>query len=238
MPYFIADRDYEIDHLAEIKSDEHHHLAHVQRIKAGEQIELKSRYFSYRASVVSIEKDKTICRITSKNAVSGIRQNPLIAAVPYLKSGNTDLAVQKCTELGIDSFYIVKFERSVPEISNISTKIARWEKIIREASKQCYRETIPEICGIIPSIELFKKTEIAPNRIVLDLVRDNEYVPAYNADGAICYITGPEGGFSETEHELSEEYRWRKCRISKNQLRAETAVIAFASILTNTCSLF
>ena len=65
----------------------------------------------------------------------------LLTAVP--RGGRMDFLVQKCSELGVSRIAPVITERSVvrPEPG----RRARWEKIAREAARQCGRADVPVV---------------------------------------------------------------------------------------------
>ena len=67
----------------------------------------------------------------------------LLTAVP--RGGRMDFLVQKCSELGVSRIVPVIAERSVvrPEPG----RRARWEKIAREAARQCGRADVPVVAA-------------------------------------------------------------------------------------------
>jgi|GEM_PF-4907742 len=231
MPHFFTDQDYETGAQAVLIDDDHHHLANVHRYKVDDVVIIKSTSFSYDARITSIERDRTRCQVLSKKPIDS-QSVRLIAAIPLLKGGNTELALQKCTELGIDCFYLVNFERSIPELKNESSKLSRWQKIVHEASKQCMRDRVPEIADVVSSEVFFNRSDIAPIRVLLDLETSSPVDFSVLSQTPLCFSVGPEGGYTQREREMALSHGWMQCKINHNQLRAETAVISFAAILS------
>jgi len=71
----------------------------------------------------------------------GIR---LTIAMPLIKTSRFEWALEKLTELGADKIVPIALSRSVIKTQPFS-KLARWRKIIEEATEQCERSRVPEL---------------------------------------------------------------------------------------------
>ena len=69
----------------------------------------------------------------------------LLQALP--KGDKLDLVLQKGTELGIQRFVPVLTGRSVPVPDRLreEKRLQRWQRIVREAARQCRRPVVPEV---------------------------------------------------------------------------------------------
>ncbi len=232
MPYFFIDKDFEIGDMVRVSAEDHHHLARVHRYRVGDVVVFNSEHYSYNVKISTIEKDCSWGSVYSKDKLN---KTPVIvtAGIPLLKSGNTELALQKCTELGIDNFFVIDYERSVPEIKSGTERLARWQRVVREAAKQCMRSTVPDIHGIVSSVDFFKRSNDFDRCLILDLEGSRADTDYFKVRNSICFAAGPEGGYSQRERSLALDSGWEPCRFNGNQLRAETAVIAFASLVSS-----
>ena len=139
---------------------------------------------------------------------------------------------QKLTELGADCVVPVKMERCVVKLDgkDAAKKTERWQKIAREAVKQCARVDVPEVC------EVKKLTALREELKGLDLLivpwedaRDGSIrecvLPLMESESArIGILIGPEGGISEKEARwLNEEASGKLVTLGPRILRTETA---------------
>ncbi len=140
--------------------------------------------------------------------------------------------LQKCTEAGASRFIPMITERSlVRKASDIAGKTERWEKILKEASEQCGRGHIPEICPAVTfahAAEEGSKDDLAlfcweeeKQKSLRDLIE-----PKRDSIRRISLMIGPEGGFSEEEAETAVSRGWHPVTLGERIYRMETAAIA------------
>ncbi|MCI5108617.1 MAG: RsmE family RNA methyltransferase, partial [Candidatus Pacebacteria bacterium] len=131
--------------------------------------------------------------------------------ISIIKKSNFELAIEKAVELGVSSITPVKANRSQYDILNKE----RLQKIIKEATEQSGRVTLPEIRDTLTTKEVISEN---PEIIIFDM--EGESIK--NAPKADSILIGPEGGWSDEERKMFD----KTYSVSKNTLRAETAVIA------------
>jgi len=215
-----------------ISGDEFHHMVNVMRHKTGDEILLTDGHgLLFQTRISSIGKNSMNLELNSINEY----KNPfsdLYFCIPRLRSADRfEYALEKCVELGITNFIVFDSVRTVAK----GEKLSRWEKIVQSAMKQSLRTWLPTI--------IYKKSiaEICKSqcrRVLLDQNSDhhftewiktnmgvNESVPAY-------LFFGPEGGFTSDEESIIGASL--KVRLTGNRLRAETAVVLAASLLSVT----
>ena len=150
--------------------------------------------------------------------------------------------VQKSTELGACAVQPVAMERCVVRLDgkDAAKKTERWQKIAREAVKQCARICVPEVR------EPKKLAALREELRTLDLLivpwedaRDGsvracvESVAQLSAP-RIGVLIGPEGGISPAEAQwLREEAGGRLVTLGPRILRAETAAVAGCAVIMN-----
>ncbi|MFZ2303875.1 MAG: RsmE family RNA methyltransferase [Minisyncoccia bacterium] len=134
-----------------------------------------------------------------------------------IKKDNFELVLEKATELGVSHIVPVQAGRSEKKGVNYE----RAEKILREASEQSGRVTVPAIEEII-SVE-----KLPSDVVVFDprgKISAREYFTK-NTTAPVSLLIGPEGGFTDAE---MESFHLRNIPIVSTGpqiLRAETAVI-------------
>ena len=66
-----------------------------------------------------------------------------------IKNDKFDFAIQKLTELGVKRIVPYIAKRSVVKKGKGNNKLDRLNKIAKEASEQCHRNFVPEICDLL-----------------------------------------------------------------------------------------
>ena len=216
-----------------LSKDDEHHLLHVMRMRVGDEIETvyEGRLFLSRINQISPLAISVIHEI--KNDVELMSDITLLFALT--KGDKTDLVLQKATELGVKKVALIESERTVVTFENKDQekKLARFNKIMKEASEQSHRLFVPELLGIYKL-----------NNLPTFLYSDLNYV-AYEKDAggtssafkevekgkSITLLVGPEGGFSPLEIDNLEKQGFIRTSLGKRILRAETAAIYALSVL-------
>jgi 16S rRNA (uracil1498-N3)-methyltransferase len=216
---------------------ESHHLIHVLRLKEGAQIEVFDGLGNVASAVILDINKKEVGFQTEKIHRSSPLAPAVILGVSMAKGSRFDLAVEKCTELGVDHICAVQFERTVKLGKKES--LERYHRIAVSAAKQCGRNYLPQLTGPAPlrqTLEYLK--ERYPDSTGLyggfgpDSVQITNLVPTCSKGGTFICMVGPEGGFTPPELSLFAEYGFQEVNINPNILRTETAALAFASLLT------
>lgn len=197
---------------------EQHHLAHVMRIRIGEQIELvNGRGALATAEVVSISKRDATLTVLSAT------QTPLsparhILAIPLLRPSKLEFIIEKCTELGADAFWLYPASHSdKDELSE--HQLERLNYIAISAMKQSGRLDLPALKIHAHFQDLFGQ----PYPYLFGDTRPT--APKLTPQEKFVFISGPEKGFSEKELKVLEKQA-QGVTLHKNILRAETAPIA------------
>ncbi len=220
-----------------VSDEDHRYLVRVLRLGVGDQVTL----FDGRGG----EADATISRLGPRAVelhVEARRQGeattgPLLTLVQALARGEKlDLVVQKATELGVGRIIPVTTQRAVPRLDTIraASRRARWQKIAREAARQCGRADVPEV---EPVTALPLALDAAPRdalKLVLweeaRQVRLRELLPA-EPPPAIVIVVGPEGGFTSEEIAHAREAGFSPVGFGPRILRTETASLAALAVV-------
>ncbi|MEK6608992.1 MAG: RsmE family RNA methyltransferase [Myxococcota bacterium] len=155
-----------------------------------------------------------------------------------LKGSKMDWVVQKTTELGVARLCPVLCARSVPEGGGAAARARRWERIAREAARQCGRADVPSI-EALASFDAAVDAAGSPAGARRIICRSGAppIGARLRADGDIVLAVGPEGGFSQREAARAQAAGFATASLGPRTLRAETAAIvacAAASVLAPT----
>lgn len=202
-----------------------HQMTRVLRFKPGEKIQLLDNSGkTYEAQVLNIDKKSISGEVENIFEKAGAPKNNINLCMALLKKDNFELVLEKATELGVSQFTPIITQRCVKKIEKIPS---RWHMIIKEASEQCGRTTLPKINGIVE----FKKAiaKYSPGIICLPGHENNVHNLAFGRD--INLYIGPEGGFTEDEVLAARQNKIEPINLGSNILRAETAAITAVAIL-------
>lgn len=217
---------------AELSGSEAHHAVVVGRARPGEHLLLSDgRGTMAGGEVLTADREHLSLRIDELREVP--EPSPRILLVQALAKGDRDeLAVQAATELGADAVYAWAAQRSVSrwEGPKVAKGLARWEGIVREASKQSLRARVPGVAGPLDLAGVCALAEEAL-LVVLD-PRGDTPIGMLDAGGRdVALIVGPEGGISDGELEALVSAGAVRCALGSTVLRTSTAGPAAISIL-------
>lgn len=225
-------RYFAINKNLELSKDDYHHIKNVMRMKKEDIIEIVHDETIYECIINSLNP---ISYIVSKKYKQNNNDIKIISAFALIKEQRLDYLFQKGTEVGIDTFIPVTFNRSIIKIddSKKQNKINRWNKICKEASEQSFRVKIPEIYNVktikdLINIEADLKLLLSVNEKTKNI---KKLLHNKNNCDTILIVTGPEGGFDEKEERLLIENGFISVSLGDNVLRSETAPVVAAGMI-------
>ncbi len=172
----------------------------------------------------------------------------LTLAVALLKGEKFDLVVQKATELGVVCVIPVITKHAdirLRDASDAAKRVARWQRIALEASKQSGRAVVPDVTnpiGFESLIQTGVQQSGEPKDISQRLMfseRDgqslNEASRSFPQPSSLTALIGSEGGWADEEITLARDAGWTIVTMGGRTLRAETAAIAVTTLLQHLC---
>ena len=214
------------------KEDEHH-ILHVMRMKVADEIEVvdNGQVFLCRIDKTNPLEVSVIHEISNDVEI----KEDITLLFALTKGDKIDLVLQKATELGVKKVALIASERTVVSYDNkdVDKKLARFFKIMKEASEQSHRVVVPELLGIFNLKNLPKETFSDINYVAYekDASKTDEMFEGLTKGKSISILVGPEGGFSEQEINHLAEQGFIRTSLGKRILRAETAAIYALSVL-------
>ncbi len=186
----------------------------------------------YRCTLESLTREGARARVLG--CQPGIADSPLkITLCQAISRGDRmDYSLQKATELGVHAVRLLLTERVEVKLDGkrLEKRLAHWNGVIRSASEQCGRASLPELHG---PIALHQWLQGDARRVVLDHRAETPVSgikPAHRIEIAI----GPEGGFSDSELELIGCSGVAAVSLGPRVLRTETAGPAAIAVLQAT----
>ncbi|MEM1031988.1 MAG: RsmE family RNA methyltransferase [Myxococcota bacterium] len=135
------------------------------------------------------------------------------------KGTKLDTVVRAATELGVTHIVLAVAARSVKR----GAAAARYERIAREAARQCGRGDVPHLVAEVPLAEAWAHGE--GQCILLDARGPS--VGATLAHGrAVTFAVGPEGGWTDDEREAARAAGYTPARLGPFTMRTETVAAA------------
>lgn len=241
--YFIPSSGWLSDETIEIKDGDHHHIANVMRMQNGDEIiccHPDGR--SALCEIAEINNTNISCRIVKW--LDENKELPVFITIAQglPKGDKLDLIIQKGTELGASGFIPFQAERSIVKWDHkkAEKKIARLEKIAKEASEQSHRTKIPEIHPVASFPQLLKSSKTFDHTFVASEVEAKKDQPLYLSEqlknikhnDSVLIVIGPEGGFSDQELQALANEKFQAVRLGPRILRTETAALYFLSIMS------
>lgn len=221
---FFLDEPLEIGKTVRLEGPEEHHLRHVMRVEAGDELELiDGRGTLAHAELVAFEKRASLLRIM-KLECEKMPERKLTLVVPLMRPAKLEWVIEKGTELGASAFLLYHADQG--DLKTLSAHATeRLHHVMIAAIKQSGRLFLPDLRNL-------QKLEELENETVLfgDVREEAPWIqPAGKV--SISFVTGPERGFSEREERVLEQLG-HGVRLNAYTLRAETAPIVAASVLS------
>lgn len=209
--------------------DASHYLGRVLRLRAGARVTLfNGNGNNYTAELLNADKKSAELRVLDEHP--GPQSKPrLNLAIALLKGDKLDLALQKATELDVDTVWLTKTARCELRLNEkrLANRMTHWRRIMISACEQSGRTRVPTLHApqslddVLASTESLKRYCLEPSANAGEL---------QVSEDDVCLFTGPEGGFDEKETRLLQE-RTTSVQLGELVLRAETAPIVGLALL-------
>jgi 16S rRNA (uracil1498-N3)-methyltransferase len=223
----------------ELGPDNLQYLKQVMRLKNGDRInifdgfgrEFEAIIKSYTAKNVLIELGEIIPAADKEIRIT------LAQAIP--KARKMDTIVKSAAELGADVIIPFDAARSVSHIADekSSLKVARWQKIAREAARCCHSSHVAKVLNISSFTDMLSAASNDALRLIFWEEESQKTIKDILTDQALAavkdffVVVGPEGGFSKDEVRKTKEAGFLSVTLGRQILKVETAAAAIISII-------
>lgn len=210
--------------------EESRHLARVLRLAAGDTVvavDGSGQDYTVRLESIATEVTGTIVGVAAHDTESPFSIT-LVQGLP--KGDKLEAVIRAATELGVARIAPAATARAVVRLdpARAEARRSRWERVAREAAKQCGRSRLPTIDAPRPLADCLADPA-APDTLRLCFWEEEaaplaEVLEALAAPPAAAVaVVGPEGGLTAGEVELARREGWRVVGFGPRLLRTETA---------------
>lgn len=222
-----------IDNRLILEESDYHHIKNVMRNSDGDLIEVVVDKKLYLGCIENVKSDISVS-IKKELEINNDFIPKVNLIVPLLKENKMDLILQKSCEMGVSKITIIPLKRCIVKVNDKKTKskIDRWNRILKEASEQSFRDYIPNL-EVIDSIKKLEKLDGL--KIVCSTKKNLNNIKRVLTENKNCdtinVVIGPEGGLDEEEEKALNEYGFISTTFGSRILRVESVPLFIMSII-------
>ncbi|HEZ2112090.1 TPA: 16S rRNA (uracil(1498)-N(3))-methyltransferase [Neisseria meningitidis] len=228
MPRFHLPENLSVGQTVALPDNIVRHL-NVLRVRPNENITLfDGKGKAHAARLSFLEKRRAEAEILHEDTTDN--ESPLnITLIQSISSGDRmDFTLQKSVELGVTAIQPVISERCIVRLDGerAAKRLARWQEIVISACEQSGRNTVPPVLPIIGYREALDKMPSESTKLIMSINRARKLGDIHHPSGAIVFMVGPEGGWTEQEEQQAFDAGFQAVTLGKRILRTETAALA------------
>lgn len=228
MPRFYLPENLSVGQTVALPDNIVRHL-NVLRVRPNENITLfDGKGKAHAARLTVLEKRRAEAEILHEDTTDN--ESPLnITLIQSISSGDRmDFTLQKSVELGVTAIQPVISERCIVRLDGerAAKRLARWQEIVISACEQSGRNTVPPVLPIIGYREALDKMPSESTKLIMSINRARKLGDIRQPSGAIVFMVGPKGGWTEQEEQQAFEAGFQAVTLGKRILRTETAPLA------------
>lgn len=219
-----------------VTGDEAHHAVIVSRLREGETILVgNGKGVICEGTVTQVATRAFTLRVT--DVTQATAPDPKVWVVQALAKGDrSERAIELSTEFGAWGFIPWQAKRSISRWNAHKAHRGRekWQRIVREASKQSLRPFIPEVTGIVSTTDLCALAQEPANCVFVLHPRGAQplsEVPSDEFTGNVYLCVGPEGGLSDEEVDEIQAAGARTVVLGDEVLRTSSAGAAGLAVV-------
>lgn len=198
----------------------------VLRLRAEEPLYIASEGRHYEAV---FDPSGTIPRLRVIREIASREPRTRVTLYQGLSKGERmDTVMQKCTELGVSRIVPCLFSRCVAQWEGGEKKLARWQRIAREAAVQSGRSLVPEVSDCLSFPALCEALQCHEQVLIPWEEGGLPAREAYRGARDIAIVIGPEGGMTKQE---VEAMGGQTLTLGPRILRTETAGMATLTMM-------
>jgi 16S rRNA (uracil1498-N3)-methyltransferase len=229
MRRFFVNNELKAPSRLMLSREETKHAAKVLRLEPGEELLLlNGKGLEAKGRLLAIGAEGAEVEVLEVREIKKAVRLELLQAP--LKGPKMDWLVEKLTELGVDSLWPARTERTVAS----GDKEDRWQRIAQAAMKQSGNAAMPEIHGVALLSDMLLQLPDGARILLQPGATLSLAAAVQNAKSAgstrVILAIGPEGGFTDKEESQFIAAGFQPASLSKQVLRGETAAIAALSI--------
>jgi 16S rRNA (uracil1498-N3)-methyltransferase len=216
-----------IDQYIELDDNNAHYVRTVLRLKKDAKLIIfNGKGGEYSCTVVEVSRKTVRCAIEQWHDRSVESPLQLTLGLSISRGDRMDLSVQKSVELGVNHITPLCTERCVVQF-NVEKKLQRlqhWQKIAQHAAEQSGRTMLPELTEIHYLPDWLNQQQGL--KVFLDPYAKTSLAELKPENMKVTLLTGPEGGFANSERDMATAVGFIPVRLGSRILRTETASLA------------
>ncbi|MGM0571220.1 16S rRNA (uracil(1498)-N(3))-methyltransferase [Marinobacter sp.] len=206
-----------------------HHVGKVLRMQPGQPLELfNGDGNNYPSELNEVGKKQVTARVLREEPSTCEPRQRIMLGQVISKGDRMDYAVQKSTELGVDTIVPLTSERCDVRLKGDreDKRIRHWQQVAISAAEQCGRATVPVIAPLASLGDWFGQSHSCDLRLVLHHRTEQALDQLPPPAQGIALLVGPEGGLTPAEIAMAQEHGFRPTALGPRVLRTETAPVA------------
>ena len=209
-----------------------HYLKNVMRVKVGFIIFVfNEKCGEFEASVTKINKNDLVLSLYKQTRKSDDENLPDTEIIfSPIRHNRQDFLIEKACELGVKILSPVLMKNSAVKDVNI----IRMKEIVKQASEQSRRLSIPKVNELITISEKIKNFDFENRNLIYlnerEEVKNTAGFLSKFKDKPVSFLIGGEAGFDENEFEMLSKTPAVSVSLGKQILRAETAAITVLAV--------
>ena len=224
-----------IEQLGEIhlSEDATGHVGRVLRMTQGQEVLLFDGFGAEFPAVISAVSKKNVTVEVTERIERSV-ESPLNLHLGQVisRGDKMEFTIQKAVELGVNTITPLISERCGVKLNadRFEKKLQQWQKIAIAACEQCGRNIVPTVR---PLMQLEQWCAEDYDGLKLNLHPRAKYsintLPA--PVSKVRLLIGPEGGLSDEEIQMTEQYQFEETLLGPRVLRTETAGLSAITAL-------
>ena len=217
------------DKIVRLSQEESKHCIKVLRHRKEDVIFIIDGLGSmYEAKIISPDSKATLLEIIKEHKNFGLVPYDLTISLPPLKNNSRyEWFIEKATEIGITEVLPVLTKYT----EKTKLRYERLEKILISSIKQSLRARLPLLSEPVEFKTILKLDK--EQKFIALCDSSDALIDIYQKGKSTIILIGPEGGFSKEERKMAIEHGFRPVKIGNSRLRAETAAIVSAAIISS-----
>jgi 16S rRNA (uracil1498-N3)-methyltransferase len=212
------------------------HLARVLRLGPGDTVVASDgagRDYTVRLTAVRPQATGVVVGVADAASESPLAIT-LVQGVA--KGDKLETIVRAATELGVARVVPALTARTIVRLAERqgAARQARWQRVAREAAKQCGRRVVPDVApprALEACLDEGREADLALCLWEGDAPSLGAALGDARRPGRVAQLVGPEGGLERREVEAARARGWRIVGLGPRILRTETAGPAMIAIL-------
>lgn len=227
VPRLFIDGALQSDSRLHLDRNAAHYVTNVLRLKKYAELTVFNGLGGeYSAVLTEVSRHSATVEISAWKQPNVEPSISIELALGICRGERMDFAVQKAVELGVNKITPLRTQRCVVHLNAAQglQKCVHWRKIVQSSCEQSGRTRLPRVAEPANLADWLNSSQ------GIKLLLDSKAGTTLNQiDSLYPYVTllsGPEGGFTESEVLDSVEAGFKPVRLGPRTLRAETSAMA------------